>query len=119
MITLTPATQPLEPADITVKLAQLAPGWAVQEQDGVPRLCKTYRLADFRQAMALAVLLGELAESVDHHPVLTVSWGKLGVQWWTHVLHGLHENDFTLAAASDSVAEEFMQNSGADRTTQS
>lgn len=130
LIPLSAASQPLSPAEVAERLAALGNGWTLREQgkpngqpngkpNGVPRLVKTYRTPDFLGAMALAQRLAELAEQVNHHPVLTISWGRLEVQWWTHVLHGLHENDFHMATASDGVVREFVQNSGAGRTGQS
>lgn len=118
LIPLTPASRCLSPAESVAWLAQL-PGWRLHDHDGVLRLCKDYRTADFAEAMSLANRLGALAEAARHHPVLTVSWGRLGVAWWTHVLHGLHENDYRMAAACDSLVAEFVQNSGADETRQS
>jgi 4a-hydroxytetrahydrobiopterin dehydratase len=45
--------------------------------------------------------VGALAEQADHHPAILIKWGKVTVTWWTHVLHGLHLNDFILAARTD------------------
>ncbi|PTB84099.1 4a-hydroxytetrahydrobiopterin dehydratase, partial [Pseudidiomarina aestuarii] len=38
-----------------------------------------------------------------HHPTLTTEWGKVTVTWWTHAIHGLHKNDFIMAARTDAV----------------
>ena len=59
---------------------------------------------DFAQAMAFAVRLGMLAEKRDHHPDLTIGWGKATVLWTTHDAGGITELDLTLAAASDAFA---------------
>lgn len=118
LIPLNATSQPLSPPEAAERLVALGNGWVLREQPE-PRLVKTYRTPDFLGAMALAQCLAVLAEQVNHHPVFTVSWGRLEVQWWTHVLHDLHENDFLMATASDGVVREFMQNSGAGRTAQS
>ena len=47
--------------------------------------------------------LGEIAEQEGHHPVITLSWGKVEVVIWTHKIDGLTENDFILAAKTDNV----------------
>ncbi|MDX1267227.1 MAG: 4a-hydroxytetrahydrobiopterin dehydratase, partial [Oceanisphaera sp.] len=31
----------------------------------------------------------------------TLEWGKVTVTWWTHAIHGLHRNDFIMAARTD------------------
>lgn len=74
------------------------PEWRVAEADGVKRLVRDFKLADFVEAMALAVKIGELAEEEGHHPDLHVGWGRLKVEIWTHRIRGLHRNDFILAA---------------------
>ncbi|MBR9857042.1 MAG: 4a-hydroxytetrahydrobiopterin dehydratase, partial [Gammaproteobacteria bacterium] len=40
-------------------------------------------------------------ESEFHHPTITLEWGKVTVTWWTHAIHGLHRNDFIMAARTD------------------
>ena len=53
---------------------------------------------NFKEALDFANRIGELAEEEGHHPDLHVSWGKLGVQFSTHAIGGLSENDFIMAA---------------------
>lgn len=86
--------------ELSEALAQL-PEWRVLERDGVPRLERTYGLPDFRQALAFANQVGELAEAEGHHPALTVEWGRVTVNWWTHKIKGLHRNDAIMAAKTD------------------
>ena len=49
--------------------------------------------------------VGELAEQQQHHPDLHVSWGRLGVEIWTHKIGGLTESDFIFAAKCDALLE--------------
>jgi 4a-hydroxytetrahydrobiopterin dehydratase len=53
--------------------------------------------------MNFAISIGELADKVDHHPDLHVSWGELKVDIWTHKINGLTESDFVLAAKIDAL----------------
>jgi len=32
-----------------------------------------------------------------------VEWGQVRVEWWSHKIRGLHENDFIMAAKCDAV----------------
>ena len=80
------------------------PDWEVTEQDGVPRLRRVFRTKDFMQALDLANRVGRAAEDEGHHPRLTVDWGRLTVEWWTHKIKGLHRNDFVMAAKTDEMA---------------
>ena len=67
-------------------------------------LTKTYSLPDYEIAVALTRKIAAIAEQVNHHPVITLEWGKVTVSWWTHIINGLHRNDFILAAKCDRVA---------------
>jgi 4a-hydroxytetrahydrobiopterin dehydratase len=78
------------------------PGWDVVEVDGIKRLRRAYTFEDFKTAMDFAVRVGEIAEREGHHPDLHVAWGKVVVETWTHKIHGLHRNDFILAAKVDA-----------------
>jgi len=77
--------------------------WALEEVDGVQRLTRSYTFKNFTSALAFANQLGAAAEAENHHPALLVEWGRVKVSWWTHVIGGLHMNDFILAARSDQI----------------
>ncbi len=79
---------------------QISAEWKVVEGHHLEREIK---LKNFRQAMALANRIAEIAESQGHHPDLLVSWGRLKVTFFTHAIDGLHENDFIMAARVDAL----------------
>lgn len=83
------------------RLAPEVPEWRVETRDGIPRLERVFRFADFRAALAFTNRVGELAESQGHHPALLTEWGRVTVAWWTHKIRGLHRNDFIMAAKTD------------------
>lgn len=83
-------------------LAQLR-GWDIVEEDGVPRLTRSFKFKDFASALAFTNNVGRLAEEAQHHPLLITEWGAVTVQWWTHAIRGLHRNDFILAARVDGL----------------
>ena len=96
-------TPPLDSAT-TAELLRELPEWQVRRESGIPVLVRTFRFKDFGGALAFANELGAIAEAEDHHPRLVVEWGRVEVAWWTHVIGGLHRNDFILAARSDALA---------------
>lgn len=89
---------PLEGDELAELEQQLGNGWKVVEGH---HLEKTYEFDDFRQALDFTVELGELAEEVNHHPDICLSWGKVSVTLWTHKIDGLNEADFVWAAKAD------------------
>ena len=74
--------------------------WEVIEEH---HLSKTYKLADFKEALHLVNRIGEIAEREDHHPDIYLAWGKVRVEIWTHKINGLTESDFILAAKIDEI----------------
>jgi 4a-hydroxytetrahydrobiopterin dehydratase len=101
LIPLTPASRRLDRAEAGVRLQGL-PGWALEGGDDALQLVRDYSTPHFLAAMELANRVSQLAEAHNHHPQLTIRWGGLRVAWTTHTLHGLHENDFLMAAATDA-----------------
>jgi len=79
---------------------RISPRWEIVDGH---HLVREIRRKDFREALKLANLVGEIAESQGHHPDLLVSWGKLTVTLFTHAIGGLHENDFIMAARIDEL----------------
>lgn len=92
----------LSDAELGEALVQL-PEWAVEIVAGVNQLARTYRFKNFAQAMAFTQAVGKLAEEYGHHPALLTEWGKVKVSWWTHKIHGLHENDVIMAAKTEQL----------------
>jgi 4a-hydroxytetrahydrobiopterin dehydratase len=95
-------TQPLRGAALADLLARLGGGWRVE---GEHHLEKQFRFRDFAAALAFANRIGALADEQSHHPDLHVGWGRLGVRIFTHVIDGLTESDFVLAAKIDRLHE--------------
>jgi 4a-hydroxytetrahydrobiopterin dehydratase len=79
-------------------LARELDGWTIS--DG-PRLGKTWKFPDFATALAFVNRISAIADSEDHHPDVALSYGKVGVELWTHAAGGLTENDFIVAARID------------------
>lgn len=77
------------------------PEWEIVEVADVKRLQRRFKFKNFAQALDFTNKVGELAEEQDHHPALLTEWGKVTVTWWTHIIGGLHENDFICAAKTD------------------
>ena len=95
---------PLTDSEIT-ELMPFVPGWQVIEVDGVKRLERVFKLKNFAEALMFTNKIGAIAEEEDHHPLIVTEWGQVTVQWWTHKIRGLHNNDFIMAAKTDAVAE--------------
>lgn len=72
--------------------------WQVMEEQ---RLEKEFKFSDFQGALEFTNKVGALAESVDHHPEIYLTWGKVKITIWTHSIGGLSDADFIFAAKAD------------------
>ena len=79
------------------------PEWKVVEVDGVHHLKRKFKFKNFAEALAFTNKVGEAAEEEGHHPVIELTWGRVTVEWWTHNIDGLHQNDFIMAAKSSDI----------------
>ena len=82
---------------------QKVPEWDVVEVEVIPRLKRRFKFKNFAEALSFTNKVGEIAEEQGHHPVIELTWGKVTVEWWTHNIKGLHENDLIMAAKTDQV----------------
>lgn len=96
---------PLKKKEIVEKSKEV-PEWEVREEQGIPFLHKQFTFKNFAQALAFTDAVGHLAEQEGHHPRLITEWGKVAVEWWTHKIRGLHNNDFVMAAKTDELYDD-------------
>jgi 4a-hydroxytetrahydrobiopterin dehydratase len=92
--------EPLTEPEMSLFLKQLSPDWTVVEGK---RLERTFKFKNFKEALDFTNKVGRLAEDRQHHPDIYLSWGKVKIELWTHKIGGLHENDFILAAAIETL----------------
>lgn len=98
----TGATAPLSPLEQQELLKALHPDWKVVDEHHLER---SFRFANFREALSFTNKVGELAEMEGHHPDIHLAWGKALVKIWTHKINDLTESDFILAAKIDNIEQ--------------
>lgn len=78
------------------------PGWTLSE-DGT-RIQRSFSFRDFASALEFVGKVADLAEREGHHPDIAFGWGYCRITFQTHRIHGLHENDFIMAAKVNELA---------------
>ncbi len=76
-------------------------GWTVERDH---HLVKTYSFPDFAKGLDFVNCVGKMADEQGHHPDVYLSWGKVRLEVWTHMIDGLTESDFIFAAKADECA---------------
>ncbi|MEX0877541.1 MAG: 4a-hydroxytetrahydrobiopterin dehydratase [Candidatus Spechtbacterales bacterium] len=56
-----------------------------------------FKFPDFRTAMVFVNKISQLAENINHHPDICISYNKVQLKLTTHSTGGLTEKDFELA----------------------
>ncbi|HEY8338777.1 MAG TPA: 4a-hydroxytetrahydrobiopterin dehydratase [Egibacteraceae bacterium] len=74
-------------------------GW----NGGEEKLSKTYRFADFAEAMRFTNRVAEVAEEIGHHPDITIRWNEVRLDLTTHSAGGVTQADLDLAATLDGL----------------
>ena len=77
--------------------------WQTIELDSILRIQRVFKFKNYAQAVEFTNKIATIAEEEDHHPLIILEWGRVTVQWWTHVVKGLHRNDFIMAAKTDEI----------------
>ena len=97
---------PVLSADEEAELVPFLSGWEILTNNESRRLVRSYPFDGWLSAIEFASLIAAQAEFEDHHPMLTITWGRVTVTWWTHVIGGLHRNDFIMASRTDHIFED-------------
>ncbi len=95
------APRPLDSTRAAALLAEI-PGWTIVDGQ---RLRRAWRFPDFASALAFVNRVGAIAEAENHHPDLRLAWGMVEAELFTHLVGGLSESDFVLAAKIDRADE--------------
>ncbi|MCZ6898321.1 MAG: 4a-hydroxytetrahydrobiopterin dehydratase [Betaproteobacteria bacterium] len=90
-------TPPLSSEKITELLKQLE-GWDLFDR----LIGKVYNFKNYYQTMAFVNAVAWISHREDHHPDMIVSYNKCRVEYSTHAIGGLSENDFICAAKIDA-----------------
>ncbi len=91
----------LSETEVADRMGQLHEGWKLAK-DG-RWLVRRVTVKGFNAAHHLADVAAWLGEQEGHHPDIRFGWGYCEVEFTTHVVKGLTENDFICAAKFDRI----------------
>ena len=91
---------PLDQEEAETLLAQ-TPGWSLIRDN--TRLERRFSFNGFVAALKFVNRVGDLAEEEGHHPDIHFGWGYAIIEFYTHKIGGLHDNDFVMAAKVNEI----------------
>lgn len=92
--------EPLNHVEIENYIKSLSEGWTSIDDK---KLEKTFKFKDFAEALDFTNKVGKIAEEEEHHPNISLGWGYVKINLYTHKIKGLHLNDFILASKIDEI----------------
>jgi len=75
-------------------------GWERRED----LISRTFNFKDFKEAMAFVNKAADIAESMDHHPDILISYNVVQLSVFTHSEGGLTNKDFKLAKKINEIS---------------
>jgi len=72
-------------------------GWGLSDET----IKKEFRFKSYGDGLEFAYAIGKIAEEQDHHPDILIKWRRVKLTLSTHVIKGLSQNDFIMAAKSE------------------
>ena len=93
-------TKPITPEQAKPLLKDLQ-DWKIE----AGKLAKVYNFKNYYETMAFVNAVAWISHREDHHPDLGVHYNKCRVEYSTHAIGGLSENDFICAAKCDALLD--------------
>jgi 4a-hydroxytetrahydrobiopterin dehydratase len=96
------SSKPLSPNEIQTLMHEVGE-WSLIQDSGIQKLHRIFHTKNYAKSISFTNAIAQLAESVNHHPLLIVEYSTVTVEWWSHNINGLHKNDFILAAKTSNL----------------
>ena len=97
-------TEPLTGGAVAELMRALHEDWKLDE--AARTISRLFRFQSYARTMAFVNVVAWVATNEGHHPDLLVKYGSCRVDYTTHAIGGLSDNDFICAAKIDRLASE-------------
>ncbi|MFL2629809.1 MAG: 4a-hydroxytetrahydrobiopterin dehydratase [Flavobacteriaceae bacterium] len=67
------------------------------------KLIKSFKFNDFKEALEFINDVGQIAESLNHHPKIINVYNSVEIQLWTHDQNSITDLDYNLAREIDKL----------------
>jgi 4a-hydroxytetrahydrobiopterin dehydratase len=94
---------PLDPAAAARLQIQLHPRWQIS--DGGRALHAAFEFRNYWRTTAFVNAVAWIAHTEDHHPDICFGYKACEIEYRTHAIGGLSENDFICAARIDALLQ--------------
>lgn len=98
--------QTLSENEIENNISSIDQEW---ELINLPYLKKDFEFENFKEALDFVNSIAEIAESVNHHPDISVSYNKVSLKIYTHDTNSITDLDFKLVQKIDELSSDNNQ----------
>ncbi len=95
--------EPFQAEQVKKRLRALHDDWAVSN-DGL-EISRSFSFSAYSRTLGFANAVAWIAITEDHHPDMLLSYGSCRVNYTTHAIGGLSDNDFICAAKVDRLTD--------------
>ncbi|MCM8543156.1 MAG: 4a-hydroxytetrahydrobiopterin dehydratase [Lentisphaeraceae bacterium] len=89
---------PMSESEISTMMSNF-PEW--EYKNG--RVVRKWDFKNHYEAMAFINAVAWVSHKENHHPYITVGYRDVLVEYWTHAINGISENDFICAAKVNEI----------------
>ncbi|EMO25467.1 4a-hydroxytetrahydrobiopterin dehydratase [Leptospira interrogans serovar Bataviae str. HAI135] len=93
----------LNKADLELFKQKLPSDWEIKFQKEVPFLSKTFSFSTYLSGLEFVNSLAQIAERLNHHPDLFLSYRKVTVEIFTHSKNTITELDLLFAEECERI----------------
>jgi 4a-hydroxytetrahydrobiopterin dehydratase len=98
------ARRALSAPEIVAKLVEI-PGWVLDGDGADVAIQKTFHFAHYLETMSFVNAVAFIAERHDHHPDMSVHYGRCVVRFNTHDVKGISITDFECAMEIEALVK--------------
>ena len=80
------------------------PQWTMM-RDGTHRIKRQFQFKDFGEAIIFVNEIASVVDDQNHHPDISIFYNKVVLEFHTHAIGGLSENDFIVACLIDEMIQ--------------
>ncbi|TGK01753.1 4a-hydroxytetrahydrobiopterin dehydratase [Leptospira langatensis] len=77
--------------------------WTIIENSDIPKIQRIYNFNRYMDCLAMVNRLAELANEMDHHPDILLTYGAVKVEIFTHSLKGVSTFDLQYAKFAEKL----------------
>ncbi|XDD52287.1 4a-hydroxytetrahydrobiopterin dehydratase [Leptospira sp. WS92.C1] len=83
-------------------------GWEIQFREEIPYLTKKYSFESYLSGVRFVNALAEIAEKMDHHPDLILTYRMVCVEIHTHSKRTITHLDVEFSKAAEAVKKSYL-----------